>query len=235
MEGTNNNNNNNGVGTEDKNKTGENTNNNNNNNNNSNENNNNSNNNSNNVDEKQIGKNAISDLLKTLGVDDEDGLKDIVAKHNEQEEANKTDLQKEQGKVVKLEKKLLEEQEKRVDAELKLSALTMGANKEMVDDLVVVAKSRVTKDKDVNAVMAEIKEGATGKIYFALEDDDNEGNKNKKKKGKVVTRVESNNNNKNGDTDNNNGDNDNGEKYQGSIAARIFAKKQKTGKSNYFN
>lgn len=132
---------------------------------------------------------AVSELLKTLGVEDADSLKGIVTKHKEDEEANKTELQKKDDALTETTKQLASEREGRIIAEAKLSAIQLGAKPELVDDLVIVAKSKVTKEKDINAVIAEIKDSTSGKVYFASEEEEEEEKGKEKTKTKTVTRA----------------------------------------------
>lgn len=138
------------------------------------------------IDVEKIRTNAVSEYLKSLGVEDSDTLKGIVTKHKEDEEANKSDLQKKDDALTATTKELAAEREARIIAEAKLSAIKLGAKPELVEDLVIVAKSKVTKDKDINAVIAEMKEGTSGKVYFADEEEEEEESKTK---NKTVTRA----------------------------------------------
>lgn len=139
------------------------------------------------VDIEKAKNDAVSELLKTLGVEDADALKGIVTKHKKDEEANKTELQKKDDALTETTKQLASEREGRIIAEAKLSAIQLGAKPELVDDLVIVAKSKVTKEKDINAVIAEIKDSTSGKVYFTSEEEEEEGKD--KTKGKTVTRA----------------------------------------------
>lgn len=126
------------------------------------------------IDTEKIKSEAVSEYLKKLGYDDET-LEGIVAKHKQQEEENKTDLEKVQGQLDRVTKELVNERKSRMLAEAKLSALKLGAKKDLVDDLVTVAMSRVTKDKNIDAIISEIKAGTTGSVYFETEEADNDG------------------------------------------------------------
>ena len=88
--------------------------------------------------------------------------------------------------------------------------------------MVVIAKSRVTKDKDINKVIAEIKDGTNGKMYFVSDEEQKQENKNPRVTRKRVS--------KNTEQEDENIE----DKYEGSIAARLFANKKKPTKSNYF-
>lgn len=180
----------------------------------------------NNVDVEKVKGDAIAEYLKSLGVENSDSLQAIVKKAKEDEEANKTDLQKKDDALTATTKELVTEREARVIAEAKLSAIQLGAKPELVDDLVIVAKAKVTKDKDINAVIAEMKDSTNGKIYFASDEDETN------KKGTVTrSRVKkTTEQNKQGTNENsNNGDS----KYAGTMAERLLAGR-KAVKSHYF-
>ena len=141
------------------------------------------------VDIEKTKSEAVSEFLKTLGVEDADSLKGIVTKHKEDEEANKTELQKKDDALTETTKQLASEREGRIIAEAKLSAIQLGAKPELVDDLVIVAKSKVTKEKDINTVIAEIKDSTSGKVYFASDEEEEEEKGKEKTKTKTVTRA----------------------------------------------
>lgn len=182
--------------------------------------------NTNAVDVEKVKNDAIAEYLKGLGVEDGDTLKGIVTKAKEEEEKNKTDLQKSNDTLTATTKELVAEREARIIAEAKLSAIQLGAKPELVDDLVIIAKAKVTKDKDINAVIAEIKDSTSGKVYFSNEDEE------EKQKG-TVTRKRV---NKKPET--NTDDNKSAEKqknqYKGTMAERLLANRVKP-KSHYFS
>lgn len=180
-----------------------------------------------NVDIEKTKSDAIAEYLKTLGVESDESLKDIVTKAKEAEEANKSDLQKKDDALTATTKELVEEKEARLIAEAKLSAIQLGAKPDLVDDLVIVAKAKVTKDKDINAVIAEMKDGITGKIYFS-DGDEEEGireNKNNVTRKRVAK-------NSKKQQDGNDGDNKN-TGHEGTMAERLLKNRAKT-KSHYF-
>lgn len=117
------------------------------------------------VNVEKVKSDAIQEYLRGIGYDD-DALKEIVEKHKKEEEENKTDLEKVQLQLTKITKELVEERKARMLAEAKLSALKLGAKADLVDDLVIVAMSRVTKEKSINDVVMEIKNSTTGSVYF---------------------------------------------------------------------
>lgn len=180
----------------------------------------------NNVDVEKVKGDAVAEYLKSLGVEDSESLQAIVKKAKEDEEANKTDLQKKDDALTATTKELVTEREERVIAEAKLSAIQLGAKPELVDDLVIVAKAKVTKEKDINAVIAEMKDSTNGKIYFAT-DEDETNKKGTVTRSRVKKATEQNKQGTNGDS--NNGDS----KYAGTMAERLLAGR-KAVKSHYF-
>lgn len=182
--------------------------------------------NANNVDVEKVKGDAVAEYLKSLGVEDSESLQAIVKKAKEDEEANKTDLQKKDDALTAITKELVTEREARVIAEAKLSAIQLGAKPELVDDLVIVAKAKVTKEKDINAVIAEMKDSTNGKIYFAT-DEDETNKKGTVTRSRVKKTTEQNKQGTNGDS--NNGDS----KYAGTMAERLLAGR-KAVKSHYF-
>ncbi len=174
------------------------------------------------VDVEAVKEQAVKDYMKSLGIEDDEKLKGIVTKAKEDEEKNKTDLEKKDDVIKETTRQLVEEREARQTAEAKLAAIKLGAKPEAVDDLVVIAKSRVTKDKDINKVIAEIKDGTNGKMYFVSDEEQKQENKNPRVTRKRVS--------KNTEQEDENIE----DKYEGSIAARLFANKKKPTKSNYF-
>lgn len=174
------------------------------------------------VDVEAVKEQAVKDYMKSLGIEDDEKLKGIVTKAKEDEEKNKTDLEKKDDVIKEMTRQLVEEREARQTAEAKLAAIKLGAKPEAVDDLVVIAKSRVTKDKDINKVIAEIKDGTNGKMYFVSDEEKKQENK----KPRVTRKRVSKNTEQEDETIE--------DKHEGSIAARLFANKKKPTKSNYF-
>lgn len=178
------------------------------------------------VDTEKVKNEAIAEYLKELGVEDGDTLKGIVIKAKEEEEKNKTDLQKSNDTLTATTKELVAEREARIIAEAKLSAIQLGAKPELVDDLVIIAKAKVTKDKDINAIIAEIKDSTSGKVYFSNEDEEEE------QKG-TVTRKRVNKKPETNTDDNKNADGQKN-KNKGTMAERLLANRAKP-KSHYFS
>lgn len=185
------------------------------------------------VDVEKVKSEALSGFLKELGVDDAEALRGIVTKHKEDENKNKTELERKNDTLTQTTKELAEEREARIIAEAKLSAVQLGAKPELVDDLVVVAKSKVTKDKDINAVIAEIKDSASGKVYFKS-DEEEETEERGKNKNKTVTRARVTKPSEKSETKKEEkGGMETKEEHKGSMAERLLAGR-KTNKSHYF-
>lgn len=182
--------------------------------------------NTNAVDTEKVKNDAIAEYLKELGVEDGDTLKGIVTKAKEEEEKNKTDLERSNDTLTATTKELVAEREARIIAEAKLSAIQLGAKPELVDDLVIIAKAKVTKDKDINAIIAEIKDSTSGKVYFSNEDEE------EKQKG-TVTRKRVNKKPETNIDDNKNADGQKN-KNKGTMAERLLANRAKP-KSHYFS
>ena len=139
------------------------------------------------VNVEQIKNEAVSAYLKNLGYEDE-SLREVLKKHKEDEDAKKTDLQKATDTLTETTKQLSEERKARQMAEAKLEAIKLGVRPDLVDDLVLIASAKATKDKSVSAVIAEMKEGNTGKVYFVSEEEKEEEGKKKKGQGTNITR-----------------------------------------------
>lgn len=162
------------------------------------------------VDVEKVKSDAVAEYLQSLGYG-EDEPKVILEKDKAAKEANKTELEKKDDVLRETTAQLVAEREARMLADAKLTAIKLGAKPDMVEDLVAVAKSKVTKDKDIAKVIAEIKDGKTGKAYFASEEEQKQ-----QKTHKNVTR-------KNVDIAD-----DDENKNEGTMAARLWAKKRKT-------
>lgn len=184
------------------------------------------------VDVEKVKSEALSGFLKELGVEDAEALRGIVTKHKEDEDKNKTELERKNDTLTQTTKELAEEREARIIAEAKFSAVQLGAKPELVEDLVIIAKSKVTKEKDINAVIAEIKDSASGKVYF--KSDEEEIEEKGKNKNKTVTRARvTKPSEKSGTKKEEKGGTETKEEHKGSMAERLLAGR-KTNKSHYF-
>lgn len=178
------------------------------------------------IDVEKVKSDAVADLLKTLGVEDSEALKSIVTKAKEEENKNKTDLEKSNDALSVVTKELAEERKERIKAEAGLIAVKLGAKPELVDDLIVIAMSKVTKDKDINTVIAEMKDSTNGKVYFVTDEEKKEEKKQKEQKTTVTRKRVS-------KTKEETDDNETKSKYAGTMAERLLANR-KPVKSHYF-
>lgn len=184
------------------------------------------------VDVERVKSEALSGFLKELGVEDAEALRGIVTKHKEDEDKNKTELERKNDTLTQTTKELAEEREARIIAEAKFSAVQLGAKPELVEDLVIIAKSKVTKEKDINAVIAEIKDSASGKVYFKSDEEETE--EKGKNKNKTVTRARvTKPSEKSGTKKEEKDGTETKEEHKGSMAERLLAGR-KTNKSHYF-
>lgn len=184
------------------------------------------------VDVEKVKSEALSGFLKELGVENAEALKGIVTKHKEDEDKNKTELERKNDTLTQTTKELAEEREARIIAEAKFSAVQLGAKPELVEDLVIIAKSKVTKEKDINAVIAEIKDSASGKVYFKSDEEETE--EKGKNKNKTVTRARVTKPSEKSGTKKEEKDGmETKEEHKGSMAERLLAGR-KTNKSHYF-
>lgn len=183
-----------------------------------------------NIDVDKVKSDAVSALLKELGYEDVDALKTVTTKAKAEEEAKKSDLEKKDEALTAMTRQLATEREARIVAEAKNAAIKLGAKPELVDDLVIVAKSKVTKDKDINAVITEIKDSTVGGVYFVKDDNTNPTGAGTVTRGQVhkkaTTQQAAQNNNNAADGDD--------EAHAGTMAARLLAKRKTAKKGYYF-
>lgn len=183
-----------------------------------------------NIDVDKVKSEAVSDLLKELGYEDVEALKTVTTKAKAEEDAKKSDLEKKDEALTAMTRQLATEREARIVAEAKNAAIKLGAKPELVDDLVIVAKSKVTKDKDINAVITEIKDSTVGGVYFVKDDNPNQTGAGTVTRGQVhkkaTTQQAAQNNNNAADGDD--------EAHAGTMAARLLAKRKTAKKGYYF-
>lgn len=124
------------------------------------------------VDVGKVKSDALAEFVKSLGVEDTDKLKQYVNSAREAEQAGMTELERVNTTLTATTKALAEEKEARTMAEAKLSAIKAGVKPELVDDVVLIAKTKVTSEKTIDAVIAEMKDSNTGKFYFEDESEE---------------------------------------------------------------
>ena len=190
-----------------------------------------------NIDVDKVKSEAVSALLKELGYEDVEALKTVTTKAKAEEDAKKSDLEKKDEALTAMTRQLATEREARIVAEAKNAAIKLGAKPELVDDLVIVAKAKVTKDKDINAVITEIKDSTVGDVYFVKDDNTNPAGAGTVTRGQVhkkATTQQAAQNNNNNNNNNNNAANGDDEAHAGTMAARLLAKRKTAKKGYYF-
>lgn len=113
--------------------------------------------------EKESAKKA---LLKELGVEDAKSAKEGLAKYKEIRDKDKTAAEK-TGENLAAETKAKQEAEKRaLLAEAKIEVLSAGCKPDYLDDVITLAMTKVSDDKDLAAVVKEMKEGSRYSAFF---------------------------------------------------------------------
>lgn len=100
----------------------------------------------------------LSSVYKGLGFESEEAAKQFVEKYKQQEENNKSELVKEQEKNKQLEAEKRAEQSKAQDLQYKFDAMAEGCDAKSAEDVVVLAKAKMSDDKDFAAALKEVKE-----------------------------------------------------------------------------
>jgi hypothetical protein len=163
--------------------------------------------------EKQQGKNSV---LNALGFKTEDEAKNAFNLLKALQDSQKSEADKmEESKNTAIQEKANAEHRAAI-AEAKLSCIVNGVDKEAVDDVLVIAMSKVTDDKPLDTVLTEMKSEAKYASFFGS----------------------SNNNNGGGNTgrtpqNNNNGGDNNNTNYGETLAKRLYADSKET-KSKFF-
>lgn len=182
-------------------------------------------------------KDTLKEFMEKNGIEDSEALSKFWSDHKKAEDAKKDDLTRANDTITNLTKKLNEVTNRAIIAEAKISAMKLGARPELVDDLVIVAKSRATGDKTVETVISEIKGSDSGKFYFVDESEQNDGTGNvtNRKPGQVTNNQQNQNRTNTNSNVQNNSSQNSGDKYAGTIAERLFKNRKQTGaKSSYF-
>ena len=113
--------------------------------------------------EKESGRRSI---LKELGVEDVTSAKEGLQKYQEYLNSQKTELQQAQENQAKLQNDYANAVAKANHAENCMTAMKAGASSDSIEDLVVLASSKVTTDKDFSTVIAEMKSNPTYSGFF---------------------------------------------------------------------
>ena len=113
--------------------------------------------------------------LKELGIDPKDTkavnmVKALI-------ESQKTDEQKEAEKASAEAAKVQEAEERAFTAEAKAEAMIMGVKTQYVDDVVALAKAKMTEDSDLKTIVGEFK--TKYPIWFGEDSEDEKDDKSK--------------------------------------------------------
>ena len=113
----------------------------------------------------------ISNVYKDLGFEKPEDAKAFIEKYKDEEEKKKDDLTKAQDRVAELEKEKATEAKKAREAEYKFKAIEEGCDAKNATDVVALAISKMTDDKDFDAALKEVKESYP--IMFESSNNDN--------------------------------------------------------------
>lgn len=100
----------------------------------------------------------LSSVYKGLGFESEEAAKQFVEKYKQEEEKNKTDLVKAQEAQKKAEEEKAAEAAKAQDLQYRFDAIAEGADAKSAADVVVLAKVKMSDDKDFATALKEVKE-----------------------------------------------------------------------------
>ena len=103
-------------------------------------------------------KKAQEKLLKQLGIEDFKTAKDGLEKFREWQESQKTEAEKQQERLQKLEQDHSSTLSENESLKAQLSALKVGVKAESVEDVVVLAKNLVSDDVDMDEAINQVVE-----------------------------------------------------------------------------
>lgn len=101
-------------------------------------------------------KKAQEKLLKQLGVEDFNSAKEGLAKLKEFQDAQKTEAEKQAEQLKRLEESYNNASSENESLKAQLSALKAGVQSESINDVVVLAKTLVSDDVDMDAAIAQV-------------------------------------------------------------------------------
>ena len=137
--------------------------------------------------------------------------------YKEWKDSQKTEQEKQTEALGEANKKASQAEQRALRAEAKVAALTLGANPEGLDDLITLALTKVTDDKDLVTVMTEMQGNKTFSSFFNKTENEEENQSGKGTGNNVGTQSQG----------------SNGGASKG-IASRLAARGTTKGKSSYF-
>ena len=118
--------------------------------------------------EKKEGKRSI---LKSLGFETEEDAKKAIEAYNKSLEDKKTDDEKKDEKIKSIGIEKDEALSRAKTAESKLACFEAGVNKDYIDDIMAIASTKVTDDKDLSTVIKEMKDDKKYSNFFGTNDE----------------------------------------------------------------
>lgn len=113
--------------------------------------------------EKESAKKA---LLKELGVEDAKTAKEGLSKYKELLDKDKTDAQKAQDNANAAEKARVAAESRAILAEAKVEVLSSGCKSIYLEDVMTLAMSKVSDEKNLQTVIKEMKEDQKYSSFF---------------------------------------------------------------------
>jgi hypothetical protein len=103
------------------------------------------------------GKKQVKKMLESLGIEDESALKEIIEAKKQQEEANKTELEKAMEKIAQMESQNKELAKAQKMSEAKMTALKLGVDAKKVDYLLKLVDMDDVEES-ITAILADMPE-----------------------------------------------------------------------------
>ncbi|WP_161877868.1 hypothetical protein [Alkalibacterium sp. MB6] len=101
-------------------------------------------------------KKATEKLLKELGVEDFDNAKDGLVKFKEWQDSQKTEQEKKDEELGKLQKTNQEKEQALSNLQAQLSAMKQGVNPDSLEDVIALAERLVGDDTDIDAAIKQV-------------------------------------------------------------------------------
>lgn len=110
------------------------------------------------VDTKEIKTKAQAELLKKLGFEKVDELQEVLTKYKEEQDAKKSEFELQSEKLQKIEADFSSVQTENESLRAQISAMKAGVKADAVEDVVVLAKTMVNDEVDMDAAIAKVLE-----------------------------------------------------------------------------
>lgn len=99
-----------------------------------------------------------AEFLKSLGVEDFEKLKETLAKQKDFEESQKSEVQKAADRMKELEEQLKGKDDQTFTLQAQLAALKSGVQEESFEDVMVLAKAKVTDKVTIDEAIKQVVE-----------------------------------------------------------------------------